>query len=672
MLIERLSLTDFGTYRGTHSFDLSPRTKYGAKRTIVLFGGLNGAGKTTILKAVRLALYGRQGFDAPLTDKEYSAILSQLIHASPAQLVAADRASIELIFSYARLGETVRYRVQRAWVSKGSTAQESLRLFRGDGEEAWLSDEQAQGFLSQLIPFGISQFFFFDGEQIADLARDDADEVLSDAIRRLLGLDIADRLTADLSSFIRARRAASTPDDVRSKLRDLHVVYDQLISEIDKAQSELQQVLQPQLDQAIAAKEKMRSKLSDRGGAWAINRTQVEARLHSIQEDRIVCEDAIRELLSGPGVFSFAGELRDQLVETVLAERKALEAKAVSGSIKTTVGQLKERLTEVKGSSTWRSVVNRSIDDWVREVCAPPEAPSKIIHGLTGSEADKLLNTLTAAVPVAEQQLSKLLKDVRLAGEHEALEQDRLAHAPSDESIQEAFRSLEESVDNVSRLEVKKQELLQEIRRKLWQTIDITRKKRKLEKDSQVDGVTARADYLAENVQEVLGEFKRRAGQRKCQELKRHFLKAFQRLSRKEDMIADVLIDESTFIVKLLDQQGNEILKARLSAGEKQIFAISMLEALGKASGRSLPIIIDTPLGRLDSKHREKLVESYFPRASHQVIVLSTDTEVDQRFYEGLRSSVSHAFHLKFDQAERSTLAEEGYFWKTKELANAA
>ena len=97
-----------------------------------------------------------------------------------------------------------------------------------------------------------------------------------------------------------------------------------------------------------------------------------------------------------------------------------------------------------------------------------------------------------------------------------------------------------------------------------------------------------------------------------------------------------------------------------------------MLEALGKASGRSLPIIIDTPLGRLDSKHREKLVESYFPRASHQVIVLSTDTEVDQRFYDGLRPSVSHAFHLKFDQAERSTAAEEGYFWKTKELANAA
>ena len=672
MLIERLLLTDFGTYKGSHSFDLSPRTKYGSKRTIVLFGGLNGAGKTTLLKAVRLTLYGRQGFDTPLTEKEYSTILSQLIHASPTQLVAAESAAVELVFSYARLGESIRYRVQRSWVKKVGSVQESLRLFRNQEDEPWLIGEQAQGFLSQLIPFGISQFFFFDGEQIADLARDDADEVISDAIRRLLGLDIADRLTADLSTFIRARRAAGTPDDVRTKLRDLHDAYDTLIAEIDKAQTDLQQVLQPQLDLAIAAKERMKSKLSDTGGAWAINRTHVEARLNSVGEEKVACEEEIRELLSGPGVFKFAGALRTQLIDTVAAERKALEAKLVAGSIKSTADQLKKRLALVKGSSSWRSVVNRSIDDWVREVCSPPGAPAKIIHGLTGSEADKLLYTLTTAVPVAEEQLSKLLKTYRQIGEHEALEQDRLAHAPSDESIQEAFRALEESVAIVSRLESRRQQVLQEIRRKLWQTIDITRKKRKLEKESKVDGVTARADYLAENVQDVLGEFKKRAGQRKCQELKRHFVNAFQRLSRKEDMIVDARIDESTFAVVLLDQQGNEIPKARLSAGEKQIFAISMLEALGKASGRSLPIIIDTPLGRLDSKHREKLVDSYFPRASHQVIVLSTDTEVDQRFYEGLRSSVSHAFHLKFDTVERSTAAEEGYFWKTKDASNAA
>ncbi|MDZ4160204.1 MAG: AAA family ATPase, partial [Anaerolineaceae bacterium] len=105
MLVEQLTINNFGTYQGQNVFDLSPRIKYGSTRPVILFGGLNGAGKTTFLNAVRLALYGRQGLDAPLTDKEYNGILKQLIHSSPDQLVQADRASVEIIFTYARLGE---------------------------------------------------------------------------------------------------------------------------------------------------------------------------------------------------------------------------------------------------------------------------------------------------------------------------------------------------------------------------------------------------------------------------------------------------------------------------------------------------------------------------------------------------------------------------------------
>ena len=89
---------------------------------------------------------------------------------------------------------------------------------------------------------------------------------------------------------------------------------------------------------------------------------------------------------------------------------------------------------------------------------------------------------------------------------------------------------------------------------------------------------------------------------------------------------------------------GNELDAKQLSAGEKQIYAIAMLEALAKTSGRRLPIIIGTtPLGRLDSKHREQLVNAYFPHASQQVIVLSTDTEIDQEYLSALSPFISHA-----------------------------
>ena len=87
-----------------------------------------------------------------------------------------------------------------------------------------------------------------------------------------------------------------------------------------------------------------------------------------------------------------------------------------------------------------------------------------------------------------------------------------------------------------------------------------------------------------------------------------------------------------------------------------------MLWGLARASARSLPAIIDTPMARLDARHREHLVERYFPNASHQVIILSTDTEVDRRYYESLQPHLARVYHLKYDEAERATVAEEGYF----------
>ena len=76
-----------------------------------------------------------------------------------------------------------------------------------------------------------------------------------------------------------------------------------------------------------------------------------------------------------------------------------------------------------------------------------------------------------------------------------------------------------------------------------------------------------------------------------------------------------------------------------------------------------MPIIIDTPLGRLDSKHRRKLVENYFPTASHQVIILSTDTEIDEAFHKSLFDHISHTIKLDYEESVASTIVNEGYFW---------
>ncbi len=139
---------------------------------------------------------------------------------------------------------------------------------------------------------------------------------------------------------------------------------------------------------------------------------------------------------------------------------------------------------------------------------------------------------------------------------------------------------------------------------------------------------------------------------------------SFRYLLRKKTLVQQVEIDPVSFAISLFDDSGQAIPKHRLSEGEKQVFAVSVLWGLAQSSPRPLPAIIDTPMARLDSEHRLHLIERYFPNASHQVIILSTDTEVDQDFYARLQPHIARAYHLNYDEAEKVTRAREGYFWQ--------
>jgi len=186
---------------------------------------------------------------------------------------------------------------------------------------------------------------------------------------------------------------------------------------------------------------------------------------------------------------------------------------------------------------------------------------------------------------------------------------------------------------------------------------------------SERDSVKSRT-RLASKVQTVLINYQTALLQKKVLELEEAVSRSFNTLCRKKDSLRRVSIDPKDFSIILYDKQGRPLPKSQLSAGEKQIYAVSMLWALGKISGRPLPIMIDTPLGRLDSDHRKLLVKEYFPAASHQVIILSTDTEVDQTYFSELKRAMTQAYSLEFDPTECSTKISKGYWWGGNDETN--
>ena len=166
-------------------------------------------------------------------------------------------------------------------------------------------------------------------------------------------------------------------------------------------------------------------------------------------------------------------------------------------------------------------------------------------------------------------------------------------------------------------------------------------------------------------VQQTLKLFKEKLTLKKLNKLETEVKDCFLYLLHKSNLINRVTIDSDRFKLELYDHNGQLFPKQRLSAGEKQLLAIAFLWGLARVSGRNLPVAIDTPLGRLDSSHRHNLVERYFPTASHQVILLSTDTEIGYKEVTMLRESqaIAREYLLQYNPNSRQTAIKRGYFW---------
>jgi DNA sulfur modification protein DndD len=149
----------------------------------------------------------------------------------------------------------------------------------------------------------------------------------------------------------------------------------------------------------------------------------------------------------------------------------------------------------------------------------------------------------------------------------------------------------------------------------------------------------------------------------------RAMTEAHRSMAHKKDLVERIDIDESCD-VKLLNAQGLDLRKYDLSAGEKQIFTQALISAVSSVSGRDFPMVVDTPLGRLDIEHR-KGVLAHLVKRGHQVILLSTNTEVVGEYLREVEPFVLKKYLIRFErmgEIGQSSVAE-GYFESNEMVA---
>lgn len=655
MILERLTLCDFRAYHGVHEIELGSRAKYGVERPIVLFGGLNGAGKTTLLLAIKLALYGRHALGMGTSKAVYTKFIRGCIHSSPKALVQPNSAYVELAFVYGKLGRRVVYVVRRSWYDDGRNIHESLSLVEDGKPRRGLSAEACQGFLNELVPIGVSELFFFDGEKIAELAEDDSGSTLGDAVDRLLGLDLVERLRSDLRVYMLRSESKGAGKDVAADIERLQRDYDDLKTELAERRIALD-AAQGERDELVAKRDRLEIRLTERGGDWGMSRQAQRTRAKDLAEALKRDERDLRDVLAGPYPLSLAADVLAEALEAAATELLSLSHTEANELLRKFAATLKGQVDEAT-----QTVVDDVLVDALQ-----PERDADEGGDLSRHTFGRMEHTVHHAIPEAVRRVERIAAAV--ASTKDALDTVtlRIEQAPDEAVLAAEFAQLASLNEKITAAGAEVAVLERELKSGYAKAIELARSLRDKHRALAAQQEMERPLEYANGTRELLKDFRRINAERKIHQLEDEFAVAFRRLARKDDIVAKASIDPRTFTVKLMDADGGEIEKSQLSAGEKQIYAIAMLEALGRTSGRRLPVVIDTPLGRLDSHHRSNLVKHYFPIASHQVILLSTDTEVDETFYRELSPYVSHAFEIRYDDQDHSASVREGYFWRSK------
>jgi DNA sulfur modification protein DndD len=671
MILTKFKFENYGLFSGTNEFDLSPRVKYRKTRPVILFGGKNGAGKTTFLDAIRLLLYGRRSLGVKPSQREYDEHLLARVHRNKNENTRANYSKIGLEFEHVVGGEKHMFYAERSWeVKAGDKIVERFKVTKDGDELEDMGMEHQEAFIADVVPERLSQLFFFDGEKIKGIAEDiSSNAAIAEAIQSLLGLDAVLSLKSDLSVYRSRILKKSNPDEYKKLLGETEKESNKLSQELE-ALADKQAELQTKIEGTKNDIRNCEKALAERGGSFAGFRDENLDKANELKDSIKAEEASVRECLEGGIPFAMCPSLTRDLLEELSAEEALKVGTIASRHITEFAAKLYKESDQLKDQAIVKKL-KKLIQEQKCAYCSPLLKPSDskdglTKHGLSNRDSHRMNVLLGETVALEVMRAKKHLR--RLEKESKALHEVSrdLQKAPDEVDVKEFFDRLALLNRDLGSLEEQQIKLNERERQLTNQLALVTREGERLtdkvkagEKDQQ------KLDYI-KRMGPALDSYKDRLTEVKINTLQAEVTECFNRLARKSDFVKGILVDPKTFQVSVVDAHGRAIPKEDLSSGEKQIFAISMLWGLARTSGRPLPVVVDTPLGRLDSDHRTKLIENYFPNAGHQVILLSTDTEVDQGLFEKLSPSISHTYHLEYQHDEGKTAFKEEYFWRNR------
>ena len=654
MIFENLLVNNFGVYNGRQNFNLSTDKK----KPVILIGAMNGSGKTTFLQAVDFVLYGKFSNIFQSQKLSYENFLKRNINKENYE----EGAQIELSFFRKYKGKNQKFKLSRNWKPNGSKIKDEFFVFINDEFDEDITKDW-DNFVEQILPSRVASLFFFDGEKIEQLADlDKSKEVLKKAINSLLGLEIVDQLNIDVDEFQKRSLIQLKTDQEKEKIDKLNKEIESLEQDIKKVDENIIQT-EDKLTNIKYEVEQIDISLSQKGLLYYEKKNEYEKEVKEINIKQDLIKTELVKLAGGDAPLLL---IKDQLGE-ILEQSKYLSQIQNKSEYQKNTNDLLENISDfvIKNSDDGKFI--KKFENFIE---------SKKIKKVQNNDNEYLLENLNYQdlnllinqnLILSEKEINKNTKALKKLDEESEKISQLINKIPADDEIKPLIEKQKKlkteelnlktklNVLNAQRGEINgpmvklKIQMRQEYDKKSNQDLINLDKKRFV-------------DYSVK-VKDVLSSFHVKALDYHIKKLEKLILESFNNLHRKKNYVKSIKINTSSFELQLFEKKNIEIDTDKLSAGERQLLAVAILWGLAKASNSAAPTIIDTPLGRLDSEHRLNLVEQYFPTASKQVILLSTDEEINKKYHKYIKPYLTRSYKVEYDQSINGSKSQEGYFF---------
>lgn len=698
MRIKQLTLNNIGSFTGEHRFLFQTDNP---QQQIVLIGGRNGAGKTTLFESIRLCLYGYKLYGYRQNSQVYTNKIKRLINdkvKSSSTVTAGITMQILIEDGYANSV----FEIRREWTLIGNVIKENLNIYK-DGEP--LTAEQMQDFdnyLMQIIPPALFNFHFFDGEKVSNFVFDRTNgQAFRKAFLQICGLDTFDLIEEQLRYSTRTTKNDSQNliqeeyETAREKLAEAEASYTTVLQKNKETQAEID-ALQ---DQIAILDENMKKYGGVESNDWKLYEKEIQKEEAKRDELRHILKTAANDVIPFIILKEQLEALKLQLTVEGKLKRNRLFKDKFSDPL------LKEKLQqELKGeldfphyeiSDEFMLALYRTLRE---------DIPEDEVEFLQISENDSM--ELLAKIHHYQNYDIQSLVDAEKALEESLARTKELRAQMDSKEIVDANHYLAKKNELLLQLDTARQQSFTEKDALLQaesalQTAEKSHQKayekyRAMLKEKSVSDMAARA-LLA------FSELKQNLYAKYISQVEEAFSRNFHNLISKTDLIDGIYIDSAfeviaykmqevdiAHVLKRIQEYGEEYLRSSIgeraykiirdsefsdgkitvpikveqhfSAGEQQIFVMSLYQSLAEIRTSELPFVIDTPLARIDSEHRRNILVHFFSRLPGQVIILSTDEEINHEGLEVLSPKISDIYLIEHQEDSTSSVKKGSYF----------